>query len=153
MSEQEETTSLEEITLEEQEAEGETQAAEAAATPEDESEVIVTIGDEKPTDEEPAAAPAWVKELRKANRELHRENKELKERVATTETKPFGVAELLARGNRLDLAAGYAVGAGGSAMVSLALATSHGFVSPGLAAIIYAIHGVGVLAANQRWRV
>ncbi len=45
----------------------------ASAEAEDSGEVIVTIGDQQPQQEEPeAAAPAWVKELRQKNRELVR---------------------------------------------------------------------------------
>lgn len=52
-------------------------------------EVVVSIGDEQPPDEKPA--PRWVKELRKSQRELARENRDLKARLestASTETKP-----------------------------------------------------------------
>lgn len=51
---------------------GDTPADTAAEVESD--EVIVTIGDEQPqpADEEEARAPAWVKELRKQNRELTR---------------------------------------------------------------------------------
>jgi hypothetical protein len=41
----------------------------------DEPETIVTIGDEKPA--EPERAPAWVKEVRRQNRELQRKVREL----------------------------------------------------------------------------
>ena len=44
------------------------------------AEVVVTIGDEKPEDE-PEHAPAWVKELRKSQRDLQRENRELKAKL------------------------------------------------------------------------
>lgn len=45
--------------------------------------VIVTIGEEAPpSDEAEAAAPAWVKELRKTNRDLAKELKELKQKQA-----------------------------------------------------------------------
>lgn len=44
--------------------------------------VVVTIGDEQPPEEEQhAQAPAWVKELRKSQRELQRENRELKAKL------------------------------------------------------------------------
>lgn len=58
-------------------------------------EVVVTIGDEAPPqeDEEIAKAPEWVRELRKSNRELSRRNKEL-ERQAADKTKPAESAEL-----------------------------------------------------------
>lgn len=50
-------------------------------------EVVVTIGDEAPPqeDEEIAKAPEWVRELRKTNRELARRNREL-EKQATDKT-------------------------------------------------------------------
>jgi hypothetical protein len=49
----------------------------------DDGEVTITIGEEPPTpNEEETAAPVWVKELRKTNRELARENRELKQKQA-----------------------------------------------------------------------
>jgi FtsZ-binding cell division protein ZapB len=60
----------------------------------DHDEVIITIGNEKPKEEE-QHAPEWVREVRKANRELQRENRELKakltapaEKAATLSAKP-----------------------------------------------------------------
>lgn len=52
-----------------------------------EEEVItaVTIGDEEPPAEEVEQAPTWVKELRKKQREMQRENRELKERLKAKE--------------------------------------------------------------------
>lgn len=47
-----------------------------ADQPEDEGETVVSFGDEEP-EEQPEAAPAWVKELRKQNRELKAKVKEL----------------------------------------------------------------------------
>jgi hypothetical protein len=46
-------------------------------------EVVVTIGDAAPTQEEEeiAKAPEWVRELRKTNRELARQNRELQRQV------------------------------------------------------------------------
>jgi hypothetical protein len=70
--------------------EGEQQTEESTA-----DEVVVTIGEESPPPEEDEKqAPEWVRELRKNHRELVRENRELKEKVAattTTETKPVTV--------------------------------------------------------------
>lgn len=43
---------------------------------EEEGELVVSFGDEEP-EEQPEAAPAWVKELRKQNRELKAKVKEL----------------------------------------------------------------------------
>jgi hypothetical protein len=56
---------------------GETPAGEEGA---EADEVVVTIGDTAPPQEEEeiAKAPEWVRELRKTNRELARENRELK---------------------------------------------------------------------------
>lgn len=56
----------------------------------DESDVVVSIGEEAPPTEEPAHAPEWVRELRKSHRELQRQNRELqaKLQVQPTETKP-----------------------------------------------------------------
>jgi hypothetical protein len=50
----------------------------------DEVEDVVQIGDEEPpASEETKAAPAWVKELRQRQRELARENAELKAQLGT----------------------------------------------------------------------
>lgn len=53
-------------------------------------EIVVSIGDEAPKEPE-LPAPKWVRELRKSQRELIRENRELKARIETassTEIKP-----------------------------------------------------------------
>ena len=57
---------------------------------EDTEEVVVSIGEEAPPQEEHTPAPEWVKELRKTNRELQRQNRELQGRLqaAPPETKP-----------------------------------------------------------------
>lgn len=48
----------------------------------DDDAVVVTIGDEQPSEEDQhTQAPAWVKELRKSQRELQRENRELKAKL------------------------------------------------------------------------
>lgn len=54
-----------------------------------EDELVVTIGDEAPPqdDELTKAAPEWVRDLRKTNRELARRNKEL-EKAATEKAAP-----------------------------------------------------------------
>lgn len=54
---------------------------------EDDDEVIVTVGDEAPAqeDEDERTAPKWVKELRKAHREMVRENRELKQKLVKRE--------------------------------------------------------------------
>lgn len=52
-----------------------------------ESEVVVTIGEESPPQEdEQAQAPEWVRELRKNYRELQREKRELEEKLKGTTT-------------------------------------------------------------------
>jgi hypothetical protein len=49
---------------------------------EEADEVVVSIGEEEPQQqEEPAHAPEWVRELRKTNRELKRQNQELQGRM------------------------------------------------------------------------
>lgn len=60
----------------------------------EDDEVVVTVGDEQPEQEESDSqpAPAWVRELRKADREKAREIRELKaqlaQKQAATETAP-----------------------------------------------------------------
>ena len=55
-----------------------------ASPPEvDEDEVMVTIGEEAPPQEEHAQAPEWVRELRKQHRQLQREKRELEEKLKT----------------------------------------------------------------------
>lgn len=55
----------------------------------DANEVIVSIGEEAPPQEEQAHAPGWVKELRKANREKEKRIRELEAKLTqTTEKKP-----------------------------------------------------------------
>lgn len=62
-------------------------------TTDDDSEVVVSIGDEKPPSQEENTntAPSWVKELRKNNRELVKQNRELQRKIKdanNTETNP-----------------------------------------------------------------
>lgn len=57
--------------------------AEEGVDGEDADEVVITIGDKAPPEDEEQHAPAWVREVRKTNRELARENKELKARLST----------------------------------------------------------------------
>ena len=52
-----------------------------------EDEIVVQIGDEAPAEAE-AAAPDWVRDLRKQQRELVKRNRELEEQLKTTQTKP-----------------------------------------------------------------
>lgn len=61
---------------------------------EETDEVIVSIGEEAPPQEEQTQAPEWVRELRKTNRELQRQNRELQTKLQTTshtETKPVAL--------------------------------------------------------------
>jgi hypothetical protein len=85
-----------EVVIDEQEPESQVDAEQLSGTDEADGdddaiadEVVVSIGDDQPPEEKPA--PRWVKELRKSQRELQRENRELKSRIessARTETKP-----------------------------------------------------------------
>lgn len=52
------------------------QEGEPQSESEDDSEIVVTIGDEKPPEEEHEKAPEWVRELRKSHKELQRKVKE-----------------------------------------------------------------------------
>lgn len=61
-----------------------------------EDEVVVSIGEEPPPQEEHAQAPEWVRELRKKNREDQRRIRELEEQLKTTkeaETKPASLGK------------------------------------------------------------
>lgn len=67
---------------------------EDAEQPETEDdEVVVSIGEEAPPQQEETRAPEWVRELRKQNREKDRRIKELESKLNTTaaETKPVTV--------------------------------------------------------------
>jgi hypothetical protein len=71
-----------------------TETGEQALVAEDDgNEVVVSIGEPDPQAEEERKAPQWVRDLRKTNRELLREKKELEARLntQTTETKPVQV--------------------------------------------------------------
>lgn len=70
---------------------------------EDADEVVVTIGDEAPPQEdaEIAKAPEWVRELRKSARELSRKNRELEQQLAN-QAKPAITAELGAKPKMSD---------------------------------------------------
>jgi hypothetical protein len=59
----------------------------------DEDEVVISIGEESPPQEEEVRAPAWVRELRKSNREKERTIRELEAKLNTTatETKPVAL--------------------------------------------------------------
>jgi len=60
----------------------------------DEDEVVISIGEESPPQEEEVRAPAWVRELRKSNREKERKIRELEAKLnaAATETKPVALS-------------------------------------------------------------
>jgi len=60
----------------------------------DEDEVVISIGEESPPQEEEVRAPAWVRELRKSNREKERKIRELEAKLNTTatETKPVALS-------------------------------------------------------------
>lgn len=76
----------EEQEVEMPEAEEEQEEAEGEAESE---EVVVTIGDEEPPEEQDEkAAPQWVKNLRKEHREAQRELRELRAKVADVAPKP-----------------------------------------------------------------
>jgi hypothetical protein len=69
---------------------GETDTAADDVEVEDEDEVIISIGEEAPPQQEETKAPAWVRELRKANREKDKRIRELEAKLTTsaTENKP-----------------------------------------------------------------
>ncbi len=53
-----------------------------------EDEIVVSIGDVSPPDEDDRPAPKWVREVRKTNRELLRKNRELEAQLNATRTEP-----------------------------------------------------------------
>ena len=91
---QAEDTFIEDDIINEAELENPAENVEEAA-----DEDVITIGDESPAPEEVehAQAPAWVKELRKSNRELARENRKLKEQASTSPTSQQMKVELGAK--------------------------------------------------------
>jgi len=58
-------------------------------------DVVVTIGEDAPPQEETTQAPEWVRELRKSHRELQKQNRELQAKLQTntTETKPVALGK------------------------------------------------------------
>jgi hypothetical protein len=64
-----------------QETESPEQSAEAAPEAEQDDEVIVSIGEESPPQEEEKPAPEWVRDLRKQHRELQKRNRELEAKL------------------------------------------------------------------------
>lgn len=69
-------------------------ADEGEGEEESEDDVVVSIGEESPPQEEEARAPEWVRELRKANREKERKIRELEAKLnaSATETKPVALS-------------------------------------------------------------
>jgi hypothetical protein len=55
---------------------------------EHEDEIVVSIGDVSPQEEERKPAAKWIKEVRKINRELTRKNRELEAQLNSTRTEP-----------------------------------------------------------------
>lgn len=81
-TEQHEETEAEQVETEEVEAEGGEETEGSGEGEED--EVVVQIGDEEPpASEETQAAPKWVKDLRERQRQLTRENAELRAKLGT----------------------------------------------------------------------
>lgn len=78
---------------------------EAPASPLDDTseaeEVVVTIGEEQPPQEEHAQAPEWVRELRKSHRQLAREKRELEEKLKAA-TQPQQTATVLGQKPTLE---------------------------------------------------
>lgn len=64
-----------------QEVESQEQSAEDAPEAEQDDEVIVSIGEESPPQEEEKPAPEWVRDLRKQHRELQKRNRELEAKL------------------------------------------------------------------------
>lgn len=60
-----------------------------------EDDVVVSIGEESPPQEEEVRAPAWVRELRKSNREKERKIRDLEAKLnaAPTENKPVALGK------------------------------------------------------------
>lgn len=93
----EETTEEAEATEEVEQAESESseEAQPETETEEEADEVVVTIGDEEP--KEPSGpAPSWVRELRKAHKEMQKENKNLRAQLEEI-SKPAGGDTLQAK--------------------------------------------------------
>ena len=65
----------------ETEAEGQAPEVEAKHDASQDEELIVTIGEEAPPQEEEKPAPEWVRELRKQHRELQKRNRELEAKL------------------------------------------------------------------------
>lgn len=68
------------------EAEGDTEGAEAEGDEPEGDEVDISFEGEAPEEGEAQAAPEWVRDLRRKNREAAKENRELKKRLEEIET-------------------------------------------------------------------
>lgn len=66
-------------------------ADEAQAEQAGEEALVVTIGDEAPPEEDDRAAPTWIKDLRKQNRDLVRKTRELETRLQQAQPAPQAV--------------------------------------------------------------
>ena len=73
--------------------EGAAQDGEPVADAEDADEVVITLGDEPAAaeDDDVSKAPEWVRDLRKQNRQLIREKRELEQRLASSAPAPQAV--------------------------------------------------------------
>jgi len=97
MAEQGELDQEDVAVVDEQQPEDETNTvpeAEAPEATEESDEITVSIGEESPPPEESAAAPEWVRELRKSHREAQRKIREYEQKLQTlqaTETKPVAL--------------------------------------------------------------
>jgi len=97
MAEQGELDQEDVAVVDEQQPEDETNTvpeAEAPEATEESDEFTVSIGEESPPPEESAAAPEWVRELRKSHREAQRKIREYEQKLQTlqaTETKPVAL--------------------------------------------------------------
>jgi hypothetical protein len=97
MAEQGELDQEDVAVVDEQQPEDETNTvpeAEAPEATEESDEITVSIGEESPPPEESAAAPEWVRELRKSHREAQRKLREYEQKLQTlqaTETKPVAL--------------------------------------------------------------
>ena len=79
----------------EEAANDEIDTVEAEDEDDGEDDVVVSIGEESPPQEEEVRAPAWVRELRKSNREKERKIRELEAQIntAATENKPVALGK------------------------------------------------------------
>ena len=84
-----------EINTEANDASGDENNAVSDDEGEGDDDVVVSIGEESPPQEEEARAPEWVRELRKANREKERKIRELEAKLnaVPTETKPVALGK------------------------------------------------------------